>query len=191
MKANRPYGYITTLKSGKHYVIFDYKDASGKRKRKWFGTGLPEKCTKKALNLALQKIIEYFEKSISDGTIAILANCQACPTTELRAFFSEWLAYIKPNTDRTTHRAYSGIVRRFIEFMKDNYPAATLDTLDHTHVQSYLNHKLEARCMGSTVKQYYLALHTAFAYGVKMELLPKHPMEKMNIPRADRHEATF
>ena len=179
------------MKSGKHYVVFDYKDASGKRKRKWVSTGLAEKCTKKALNLAIQKIIEDFEKNISDGTIAILANCLACPTTELRAFFSEWLDYIKPNTARTTHRAYSGIARRFVEFMKENYPSVTLNALDHTHVQSYLNYKLDAGCMGSTVKQYYLALHTAFAYGVKMELLLKHPMEKMNIPRADRHEATF
>ena len=68
LKANRPYGYITTVKSGKHYVIFDYKDASGKRKRKWVSTGLPEKCTKKALNLAIQKIIDAFEAaSASSG----------------------------------------------------------------------------------------------------------------------------
>jgi len=34
-------------------------------------------------------------------------------------------------------------------------------------------------------------LHTAFEYGVKMGLLSGNPMEKLNIPRADRHEATF
>lgn len=179
------------MKSGKHYVVFDYKDASGKRKRKWVSTGLAEKCTKKALNLAINKIIEAFEKSIAEGAVVIYKNALPDSATELRTFFSEWLAYIKPNTARTTHQAYSGIARRFIEFVQENYPAVTLDTLDHTHVQSYLNHKLDAGCMGSTVKQYYLALHTAFAYGVKMEVLQKHPMEKMNIPRADRHEATF
>ena len=179
------------MKSGKHYVVFDYKDASGKRKRKWVSTGLAEKCTKKALNLAIHKIIEEFEQSITEGSVMIYKNALQDSATELRAFFSEWLAYIKLNTARTTHRAYSGIAHRFVEFMNKNYPTVTLDTLDHTHMQSYLNHKLDAGCMGSTVKQYYLALHTAFAYGVKMELLPKQPMEKMNIPRADRHEATF
>jgi integrase len=46
-------------------------------------------------------------------------------------------------------------------------------------------------CKGSSVKQYYLALHSAFAYAVKMELIPKHPMDKLVVPRADRHEATF
>ena len=141
--------------------------------------------------MAIQKIIEEFEQSITEGSVIFFKNALQDSATELRAFFSEWLAFIKPNTARTTHRAYSGIARRFVVFMNENYPTVTLDTLDHTHVQSYLNHKLDAGCMGSTVKQYYHALHTAFAYGVKMELLPKHPMEKMNIPRADRHEATF
>ena len=28
-------------------------------------------------------------------------------------------------------------------------------------------------------------------YAVKMELIPKHPMDKLVVPRADRHEATF
>ena len=49
MKASLPYKYITSVKNGKHYVVFDYKDHSGKRKRKWVNTELPEKCTKKAL----------------------------------------------------------------------------------------------------------------------------------------------
>ena len=49
MKASLPYKYITSVKNGKHYVVFDYKDHSGKRKRKWVNTELPEKCSKKAL----------------------------------------------------------------------------------------------------------------------------------------------
>ena len=48
MKASLPYKYITSVKNGKQYVVFDYKDSAGKRKRKWVNTELPEKCTKKA-----------------------------------------------------------------------------------------------------------------------------------------------
>ena len=47
MKASLPYKYITSVKNGKQYVVFDYKDSGGKRKRKWVNTELPEKCTKK------------------------------------------------------------------------------------------------------------------------------------------------
>lgn len=38
-----PYKYITSVKNGKQYVVFDFKDKAGKRKRKWVSTGLPEK----------------------------------------------------------------------------------------------------------------------------------------------------
>lgn len=34
MKASLPYKYITSVKNGKQYVVFDYKDKAGKRKRK-------------------------------------------------------------------------------------------------------------------------------------------------------------
>lgn len=35
MKASLPFKYITAVKNGKQYVVFDYKDKAGKRKRKW------------------------------------------------------------------------------------------------------------------------------------------------------------
>lgn len=34
MKASLPYKYITSVKNGKQYVVFDFKDKVGKRKRK-------------------------------------------------------------------------------------------------------------------------------------------------------------
>ena len=35
MKASLPFKYIIAEKKGKNYVVFDFKDDSGKRKRKW------------------------------------------------------------------------------------------------------------------------------------------------------------
>ena len=106
-------------------------------------------------------------------------------------FFTEWLTYIKPNVARTTHLCYRKISSRYMEYINENYPNLTLGQLNHNHVQNFLNYKLDNGCKGSTAKQYYLALHSAFAYAVKMELIPKHPMDKLVVPRADRHEATF
>ena len=63
MKASLPYKYIISVKNGKHYVVFDFKDKAGKRKRKWASTGLPEKCTKKALNEAVEQIVAEFAES--------------------------------------------------------------------------------------------------------------------------------
>ena len=57
MKASLPFKYITAVKNGKHYVVFDFKDSNGKRKRKWVGIELSEKCTKKALNAKIEVIV--------------------------------------------------------------------------------------------------------------------------------------
>lgn len=199
MKASLPYKKITTVKNGKHYVVFDFKDTAGKRKRKWVNTELPEKCSKKALNEATERIVAEFEKSIAEGTViiqdkskqlAVLSDSDASDQP-LGDFFSDWLAYIKPNSARTTHQCYGRVIKRFMEYADEHYPGITLQTVNHSHLQSYLNYKLDSGCKGSTIQQYYLALHSAFTYAVKMELLSAHPMDKLVMPRADRHEATF
>ncbi len=76
MKASLPYKYITSVKNGKQYVVFDYKDKAGKRKRKWLSTGLPEKCTKKALNEAVEEIVAdlVMRLSISRRTFTVTLN---------------------------------------------------------------------------------------------------------------------
>lgn len=108
MKASLPYKYITAVKSGKQYVVFDFKDSEGKRKRKWMSTGLPEKCTKKALNEAVEKIVTEFEEERAMSKVSILNSGYAdednntASNQELSAFFLEWLTAIKPNVARTT-----------------------------------------------------------------------------------------
>ncbi len=200
MKASLPYKYITSVKNGKHYVVFDYKDHSGKRKRKWVNTKLPEKCSKKALKEAVEAIVAEFDKSITEGEIAVksastvpyaVMSDEGASNILLGDFFSEWLTYIKPNVARTTHLCYRKISNRYMEYINENYPNLALGQVNHNHVQNFLNYKLDNGCKGSSIKQYYLTLHSAFAYAVKMDLIPKHPMDKLAVPRADRHEATF
>ena len=69
MKASLPFKYITAVKGGKHYVVFDYKDNEGKRKRKWIGTDLPEKCPKKALNIKVEEIVTQFYEDYINGQL--------------------------------------------------------------------------------------------------------------------------
>ena len=64
MKASLPYKYITSVKNGKHYVVFDYKDHSGKRKRKWVNTELPVKCSKKALKEAVKLLLQSLTRAL-------------------------------------------------------------------------------------------------------------------------------
>lgn len=123
MKASLPYKYITSVKNGKQYVVFDYKDKTGKRKRKWVSTRLPEKCTKKALNEAVEEIVAEFAENWNNHQVVLSntpnSNCgednsaPAVINKELNDFFSEWLTAIKSNAARTTFQCYKRIMIRF------------------------------------------------------------------------------
>jgi hypothetical protein len=73
MKASLPYKYITSVKNGKYYVIFDFKDKDNNRKRKWVKTDLPAKCSKKALNAKVDELVAEFEQSYY-GTCVIKSD---------------------------------------------------------------------------------------------------------------------
>ena len=206
MKASLPYKFITSVKNGKQYVVFDYKDSEGNRKRKWVNTDLPEKCTKKALKEAVDQIVAEFDEQFRTGTIkkrktapapvavnmpyAVMADT---PEAKMKMgdYVNEWLTAMRPNLARTTYQTYKSANRRFVEYLDIHYPGITLGELRHNHVQEFLNHKLDEGCKGSAVKQYYLAIHSGLAYAVKMEYLTMHPMDKLVMPRADKYEATF
>lgn len=202
MKASLPYKYITAVKNGKQYVVFDYKDDAGKRKRKWVSTGLPEKCAKKALKSAVEEIVSEFDANFRltappEPVSAVMrASCStlgAAPEAALKLgdYIDEWLTAVRPNLARTTFQSYKSANKRFVDFMNGRYPDIALGELRYTHVQEFLNHKLAEGCKGSCAKQYYLAIHSALAYAVKMEYLTSHPMDKLVIPRTERYEAAF
>ena len=146
MKASLPYKYITAVKSGKQYVVFDFKDSEGKRKRKWVSTGLPEKCTKKALSEAVEKIVTEFEEERAKSKVALVNTGNAgddndtASNQELSAFFSEWLTAIKPNVARTTLQCYKHIMERFLKYLNEKYPSITLDRMTYVQIQAFLNY---------------------------------------------------
>ena len=205
MKASLPYKSIKTRKNGKWYIVFDYKDSTGKRKRKWVTTGLPEKCTKKALKEAVDQIVSEFDEQYRSGELEKPKSARKSAVRELyavyadtpeaklklSAYIEQWLAAVRQNLARTTFNSYRSANKRFVEYLDEHYPDLTLGTLRYTHVQEFLNHKLDEGCKGSCAKQYYLAIHSALAYAVRMEYIPVHPMDKLVVPRAERYEATF
>ncbi len=208
MKASLPYKYITSVKNGKQYVVFDFKDSEGKRKRKWVNTELTEKCSKKALKEAIDTIDAEFDEQFRNGAIEKPKKFKPAPVfalgepyavmadtpesrMKLSAYIDEWLAAIRPNLARTTYNSYKSVNKRFVAYLEIHYPGITLGELKHNHVQEFLNHKLDEGCKGSCTKQYYLAIHSALSYAVKMEYIPTHTMDKLVMPRADKYEATF
>ena len=67
MKADLSYSYIITTKNNKYYVVFDFKDKEGNRKRKWVNTALSKGCLKKELKEREQEIVSDFRERLKNA----------------------------------------------------------------------------------------------------------------------------
>lgn len=206
MKASLPFRYIIAIKNGKQYVVFDYKDSNDKRKRKWIGTGLPEKCAKKALNEKVEKIVSEFYESYLSGNMSVsepkkqlssTAAVNPASLTESIAdyllvdYLAYWYNTIKSTFAYNTVIEYERICRLITEYYNEHFPGLKLKDVGALHIQQYYNDLHNSGRKGETVRCYHAFLHSAFKYAVKIDLLPGNPTEKTELPRKEKREATY
>lgn len=206
MKANLPFKHITTVKNGKQYVVFDYRDGDGKRKRKWVTTGLQEKCSKKALNEKVEEIVTEFYESYLKGDVAKTAE-PASDAPQIKGYananaeelanmpFGDYVYYWY-NTAKTTF-SYNSVIeyeryaRRIRAYFDEKFPNIKLREITGLHIQQYYNDLYNGGRKYSTVRGYHAFLHSAFKYAVKMDILLGNPTEKAQLPRKEKREPTF
>ena len=211
MKASLPFKYIISVKNGKNYVIFDFKDDNGKRKRKWVGTDLPEKCTKKALTEKVEQIVTEFFKEFITGSITkvkeekvintekteisatALANAETVKTNEYEftAFLDYWLETIKPSIALNTYDGYKKVIARIKTYFDEKYPHLLLSELTALQLQKFYNDKYNSGLKGASVKHYHANIHKALKYATKIDLLSTNPSDKVDLPKLKKFEANF
>lgn len=197
MKASLPFKYITAVKNGKYYVVFDYKDINNKRKRKWVGTDLPEKCAKRILAAKVDEIVSKFGEDFMSGKVANInksANSDdaaECSELEFTAYLKKWLESAKPTLAFTTYDSYRHSINRISEYFDKEYPHLLLSEVTPLQLQKFYNALYELGRKGSTIRQYHVNIHRALKYAVKMDMLPSNPDDKTDLPRAEKHESSF
>ncbi|MBR1753033.1 MAG: site-specific integrase, partial [Ruminococcus sp.] len=203
MKASLPFKYITAVKGGKHYVVFDYKDNENKRKRKWIGTDLPEKCTKKALALKVDEIVSTFYEDYISGrlnkgkkaTKKLTADGSANDESESGYSFTEflrmWLETIKPTIADTTYESYLHKINSIIAYFDEVFPEIKLTDVTALELQRFYNDMFSAGRSANTVKHYHANIHKALKYALKMNLVSCNESEKTERPKLEKFEATF
>lgn len=211
MKASLPFKYIICEKHGKLYVVFDFKDDSGKRKRKWVGTGLPENCTQKALKGRIDQIIsEFYEEYCSGRATAIKEkvvkkpcwfdgdprkqNDSVTPTEtgfKFTGFLFYWLDSIKATIAYTTYNGYTINLTLIKKYFDDLYPDLPLSELTALQIQKFYNDMYNEGKSGNTIKHYHANIHKALKYAVKMDLLIANPADKVELPKLEKFRASF
>lgn len=205
MMVNLPFNYNVYTKKGKIYVVVDYKDEDGNRKKKWLKTGLAEGAKKKDVNAATEQIVtDFYNNTVFEKKVQIaeetmtavpMANANVSIAKEssdlikLIDFMDKWLEYKMSKVSILTHQCYRGGVRDAKAFFgnKDLY----LQDVRPLDVQEYYNSIIKRGCKNSTLKNRHLCLHNVFEYAVKLDLIPYNPTSRVELPKAEKHEATF
>lgn len=211
MKASLPFKYIICEKHGKLYVIFDFKDDNGKRKRKWVGTGLPDNCAQKMLKLRVDEIIsEFFEEYCSGRATAVTEKVVKKPTLlekdprtpsdtviptgkdfKFTDFLFYWLDSIKATIAYTSYNGYRINLNLIKKYFDELYPNLLLTELTALQIQKFYNDMYNEGKTGNTVKHYHANIHKALKYAVKMDLLIANPADKVELPKLEKYRASF
>ena len=131
-------------KRGKSYsvVVFNGKDANGKKKYIWETFRTSDQAQKRLTELLHQ---------IDTGTLAR-------PKGTLGEFTEQWLRdYAKPNLAATTYQGYVGIYRSGIGPILGNI---LLKDLRPSHIQEYIALKLSKNVSNTTVRHHITFLHS-------------------------------
>jgi integrase len=159
-------------KRGKSYsvVVFNGKDANGKKKYIWETFRTSDQAQKRLTELLHQ---------IDTGTLAR-------PKGTLGEFTEQWLRdYAKPNLAPTTYQGYESIYRSGIKPILGNI---LLKDLRPSHIQEYITSKLSTGISNTTVRHHIVFLHDILETGVKWQLLMRNPVDSVTMPKIIKHE---
>ena len=170
-------------KKGLFYMVLSYKDCTGKRRTKWFPTGLPVKGNKKrAEAMLMEKRHSYVpEDSIENSVIEsqmLFAD-----------YLDQWLKIVKSTIKLITYASYvDAVEKRINPYFREK--GITLADLQASDIQRFYTIQLE-RVKPTTVIHYHAVIHRALKYAVKTDLILSNPADKVDRPRKEAFQAGF
>ena len=166
-------------KNGLYYMVVSYPDVAGKRKTKWFSTGLPIKGNKKKAEKMLMDLRKDYVPKEKPLEQTILFS----------DFMLQWLEIVKPTIAITTYSSYCNMVTGVIvPYFKEK--GITLGALKATDIQAFYMDQLK-RVSASSVIHYHANIHKALKYATKIELIPSNPADKVERPKKSRFVGSF
>lgn len=169
------------VKKGYYYVVLSYNDNNGKRRVKYFSTGLSEKGNKRKAEAELLRIRGEFEPPNEVGELAadmLFAD-----------YLLQWLDIVKVRVKATTFGSYEQMVKSVIEpyFRKK---AVTLQGLEARHIQQFYSEKLKT-VKANSVIHYHAVIHQALKYALKTDLVTQNVAEKVDRPKKNDYQPVF
>ena len=167
-------------KKGYYYAVISFNDSQGKRKTKWYSTGLPVKGNKKKAEAMLTDIRCNFKiprgNELNDDML-------------FSDYLEVWLTIVKSTVAVTTYSSYCSMVRNIIApfFREKNI---TLQDLKAKDIQEFYLQQLD-RVKATSVIHYHANIHKALKYAVKIDLIDSNPADKVERPKKEKFVANY
>jgi integrase len=169
IKKNRP----------NYYVVLDYRDESGGRKKKWVSTDIPVKGNHKreAEEKRKEVLREYEEgeqQGIDLGKDFLFVD-----------FMKEWLEMLKHSIVPRTYDGYMLILNtHIIPYFKPK--CLKVKDVSPLHIQQYVNFKLET-LSPNTVRKHLANISKCLDSAVRQNNIAFNPVKRIDLPRKVRY----
>lgn len=171
------------VKNGKYFVVISYQDEYGKRHRKQFATGLPEKGSRRAAEAELSRI----KKEFKPPHPALSGDLN--PDMLFADYLIKWVEIAKMRIKLPTYCSYKNLITSTIApYFRER--GLTLAQLQARHIQSFYAERLQA-VKPNTVIHYHAVIHAALKYAFKMDMVAQNVAMKVERPRKNSYQPVF
>ena len=173
------------VNKGKWYCVLNMKDEYGKRKLKWFSTGLPEKGNKRAAKEKLEQLIQKYGECNTLTRFADMSFSNYC---------DYWLEHKKQSLEITTYEGYEIRIKHIQEYFEPKKTALSkVTSRDIKLLYEYLlregnrsKYKKDKGLSERTVKEISLLVKAVFRDPVVFGDIPNSPAENIEVPKKRR-----
>lgn len=173
------------VRNGVYYAVINYKDNTGKYRRKRFATGLKERGNKKEAQLFLNKQLENFKPDdLNQDEISITAG-----DVSFIKYITDYIDDKKGEVSPITYSSYKGYLNVMKEYFGDKMK---LKDITYQHLTAFYNYlRIERKIKNITVKHYAVILSPALKKAYRDNLISKNPYEFMAPLKREKSRMNF
>jgi Site-specific recombinase XerD len=172
------------IKNNKFYAVINTVDNFGKRKQKWFSTGLPAKNNKRQAQAILNDLLANYEEKQKVTSDVLFTD-----------WVKQWLEHIEPTIDPVTFDHYNRTARTHVI---SSFEDIKLSDITKSILQKHFDEKAKnGRKDGKgglavkSLQHIRLVISLALKYAIECELIDKNPCVDVKLPKKEYHECNF
>lgn len=105
-------------------------------------------------------------------------------------FMLEWLEMIRLDIRLSTYSSYSNCIKTaIVPFFKQR--GVRVEDLTAKDIQDFYLYQRRCGKSGGTIKKYHANLHSALKYALKMDIIDRNPMDKIDPPKKERFVGSY